>query len=204
LKDKIREEPVYVQNKTGLLSYLESTLSDLEVFIEYDYDYLEDEDVILRIEMVKALGRIEGILISLECDPDICKVEAPEYEKAIAPCETSSDLGKLKECVDSTLGWVKRYRENVSKLQEMGDKLRDWYWLDKHRHGLRAVRIETLELESVRVEVELVPWKGFIRLDAEGTPEAMVKLAKLISGAVRRFTKQTDTPREGENRDATE
>jgi hypothetical protein len=193
LKDKIREEPVYVPNKTGLLSYLESTLSDPHVFIEYDYDYLEGEDVILKIERVKALGRIEGVLISLECDPDICKVEAPEYKKAISPCETQSEIDKVKECVDSTLGWVKRYRENVSKLQEMGDQLGDWYWLDKHRRGLRAVRIETLELESVRVEVELVPWKGFIRLDAEGTPDAMVKLAKLISDAVRRFTRQTDT-----------
>jgi hypothetical protein len=168
-----------------MLSYLESTLKAPKVFIEYDYDYIEDEDVILKLEIVKALGRIEGILISIECDLDICKVEAPEYEKAISPCETTSDLDKLKECVDSTLGWVKRYSENVKKLQEMGEQLGDWYWLDKHRHGLRAVRIETLELGSVRVEVELVPWKGFIRLDVEGSPEEMVKLAKLISKAVK-------------------
>jgi hypothetical protein len=173
---------------------------------DYHYDEYEDveERVIVKHETLKAVGRANGVIVSVSCNPRRCKVEAMEYGKKISKCTTEPELEKLKDCIEKCVDQVKRYREHVESVRKLGDQLGDWYWLNKHYHGLRANKIETLDTGTVRVEVELEPWKGTITLRAEGTPEDMVKLAKHIAEAVKLFTSQTGASNGGEEGDVSE
>jgi len=206
VRKKVKKTIVHLPNKLELISYLESILEDRYMFLDYKYDedyyYDEYEDVeervIVKHEILKAIGRVNGVIVSISCSPRICKVEALEHGKMVSKCTTEPELEKLMDCIGKCTDQVKRYREEVNKLHMMGEQLGDWYWLDKHPHGFRANKIETLDTGLVRVEVELKPWKGSITLSAEGTPEDMINLAKHISEAVRRFTQQINNSNGGE------
>jgi hypothetical protein len=211
-RKKVKKVIVHLPNKLELISYLESILEDRYMFLDYkldeDYYYDEYEDVeervIVKHEILKAIGRVNGVLVSVSCSPKRCRVEALEYGKTISKCTTDPELEKLMDCIAKSTDQVRRYREEVEIIHSMGDQLGDWYWLDKHPHGLRANKIETLDTGMVRVEVELKPWKGSITLSAEGTPEDMVRLAKHISEAVMLFTRQINTSNGGEVGDGIE
>jgi hypothetical protein len=208
-RKRVKKEIVHLPNKAELILYLESTLEDRYMFLDYKYEedhhYDEYEDieerVIVKHEILNAIGRVDGVIVSVSCSPRRCKVEALEHGKTISKCTIELELEKLKGCIEKCVDQVKRYREEIESIHRMGDQLGDWYWLNKHYHGLRANKIEVTDTGTVRVDVELNPWKGSITLSAEGTPEDMVKLAKHIAEAVKLFTQQTNTSNLGDGGD---